>query len=184
MIDKFPIIETKRLILREVTREDAEDMFTYLSDPDVVKHMGLEPYRTVKDVFGEIEWYESIVREGSGMRWGITLKDSGKVIGSCGFLNRSPKHYRAEVGFELSKAYWGKGIAAEALEAVVKYGFRHLELERIEALIEPANLPSQKLVEKTGFMQEGLLRHYEYTCGKFDDLYMYSILKEDLITNN
>lgn len=180
MQEKFPIIETERLILREVTLKDAEDMLTYLSDPDVVKHMGLEPYQTVEDVQSEIQWYQSIVKEGSGVRWGITLRNSGKVIGSCGFLNRASKHFRAEVGFELSKQYWGKGIASEALEAVVKFGFKHMELERIEALIEPGNTSSQKLVEKTGFVKEGLLRHYEYTCGKFDDLLIYSILKGDL----
>jgi len=89
------------------------------------------------------------------------------------------KHYRAEVGYELSKDYWGNGIASEALEAAVKYGFHNLQLERIQALIEPANLSSQKLVERQGFIKEGLLRHYEYTCGKFDDLFMYSIIKKD-----
>ncbi len=180
MAKEFPVIETKRLILREVTSEDANDMFTYLSDKDVVKPMGLEPFHTVRDVWDEIRWYKSIYEEGTGIRWGITLKDSGKVIGSCGLLNRIPKHYRAEVGYELSKDYWGKGIASEVLEAVVKYGYHQFQLERIEALIEPANLSSQKLVEKQGFRREGLLRHYEYTCGKFDDLYMYSIIKEDL----
>ena len=180
MIKEFPTIETDRLILREVTTEDAPDMFTYLSDHEVVKHMGLEPYQTPNEVLEEIEWYQSIYKEGSGMRWGITLKDSGKIIGSCGFLNMKPRHYRAEIGYELSKEYWGKGIANEALQAVVKYGFLNFQLERIEALIEPANLASIKLVEKQGFMREGMLRHYEYTCGKFDDLYMYSILKDEL----
>ncbi|MDR0139554.1 GNAT family N-acetyltransferase [Metabacillus idriensis] len=176
----FPIIETKRLILREVIVDDAEDIYSYLSDQDVVKHMGLEPCQTVEDAWDEIKWYQSIYEEGTGIRWGITLKDSGKMIGSCGFLNMAAKHYRAEIGFELSRDYWGKGIAGEALEAVVKYGYKHFQLERIEALIEPANLPSQKLVEKLGFRREGLLRHYEFTCGKFDDLYMYSVLKKDL----
>ena len=175
-----PIIETKRLILREVTPDDALDMYDYLSDEDVVKHMGLTPAQSVEDAMNEIEWYHLIKKEGTGIRWGITLKDSGKVIGSCGYLNMQPKHYRAEVGFELSKNHWGKGIASEALEAVIKYGFTHYQLERIEALIEPANIQSQKLVGKQGFAKEGLLRHYEYTCGKFDDLYMYSILKSDL----
>ncbi|MEK4916126.1 GNAT family N-acetyltransferase [Bacillus sp. FSL E2-8887] len=179
MEKEFPIIETRRLILRAVTTEDANDMLKYLSDKDVVKSMGLIPFQIVKDVWDEIGWYKSIYEEGTGIRWGITLKDSGKVIGSCGFLNMLTKHYRAEVGYELSKDYWGKGIASEALEAVVKYGYHHLQLERIEALIEPANLPSQKLVEKQGFRREGLLRHYEFTCGKFDDLYMYSTIRED-----
>ncbi|MEH7009464.1 GNAT family protein [Neobacillus niacini] len=178
---EFPVIETKRLILREVTSEDAVQMFSYLSNKDVVKHMGLEPFQTVEDVYDEIGWYQSIYDEGTGIRWGITLKDSDNVIGSCGFLNMKSKHYRAEVGFELSKDYWGKGIAYEALEAVVKVGFQHFQLERIEALIEPENVPSQKLVERQGFIREGLLRHYEFTCGKFDDLYMYSILKDEVM---
>lgn len=180
MKKEFPTIETSRLILREVTIDDANDMYTYLSDNDVVKPMGLEPFETVEDVWDEIKWYQSIYEEGTGIRWGITLKDSGTVIGSCGFLNRRTKHYRAEIGYELSSDYWGKGIASEALEAVVKYGYQHFQLERIEALIEPTNLPSQKLVEKQGFQREGLLRHYEFTRGKFEDLYMYSIIKEDL----
>jgi [ribosomal protein S5]-alanine N-acetyltransferase len=178
--EEFPTIETERLLLREVTTEDTHDMFTYLSDQEVVKHMGLEPYQTANDILEEIEWYQSIYKEGTGIRWGITLKDSGKVIGSFGFLNMKPRHYRAEIGYELSKEFWGKGIASEALEAVVKYGFQNFRLERIEAIIEPANLASIKLVEKKGFIREGLLRHYEYTCGKFDDLYMYSILKDEL----
>ena len=179
MVKSFPLIKTERLILREVTKVDASDMLQYLSDKDVVTPMGLSPFQTEKDVWDEINWYKSIFEEGTGIRWGITLKDSGKVIGSCGFLNMLPKHYRAEVGYELSKDHWGKGIAGEALEAIVKYGFEHFQLERIEALIEPDNIPSQKLVEKKGFEREGLLRHYEFTCGKFDDLYMYSIIKRD-----
>ena len=179
MVKSFPVIKTERLILREVTKVDASDMLKYLSDKDVVTPMGLSPFQTEKDVWDEINWYKSIYDEGAGIRWGITLKGSGKVIGSCGYLNMLPKHYRAEVGYELSKNHWGKGIASEALKAVVKYGFDHFELERIEALIEPANLPSQKLVEKQDFEKEGLLRHYEFACGEFDDLYMYSIIKED-----
>lgn len=176
----FPILETKRLILREITTEDTNDVFKYLSDKDVVKFMGISHCQNIKDVEEEIGWYKSIYVEASGIRWGITMRDTGTVIGSCGFLNMLTKHYRAEVGYELSKIYWGQGIASEALEAVVKYGFQNLQLERIQALIEPANVSSQKLVERQGFIKEGLLRHYEYTCGKFDDLFMYSILKNDM----
>lgn len=78
------------------------------------------------DVEEKIKWYKSIYKEATGVRWGITMKDTGTVIGSCGFLNMLTKHYRAEVGYELSKAYWGQGIASEALESVVHYGFQHL----------------------------------------------------------
>ena len=180
MTKRFPIIETGRLILREVTVSDAKNMLSYLSDDTVMKYMGLVPFQKEDDVLDEISWYQSIYEEGTGIRWGITIKDSGEVIGSCGFLNMLSKHHRADVGYELSKEYWGKGLASEALAAVVKYGFDHFQLERIQALIEPDNFPSQKLVEKQGFIREGLLRNYEFTCGKFDDLIMYSIIKEDL----
>ncbi|MDN4526643.1 GNAT family N-acetyltransferase [Fictibacillus fluitans] len=180
MQKEFPVIETDRLILRKVTRADTKDMFLYLSDTDVMRYMGLEPYQTPKETETEIRWYDEIFREGTGMRWGITLKGVNKVIGSCGFLNKHPRHRRSEVGFELSKKFWGKGIAGEALDAVVNYGFQELNLERIEALIEPENTASQKLIERKGFQREGLLRHYEFTCGKFDDLYMYSLLRGEL----
>lgn len=176
---EFPVLETDRLILRQVAPEDASSLLKYLSSKDVTKHMGLEPFKTIDDALDEISWYQSILEKKTGIRWGITLKDQGEVIGSCGFLNMVSKHHRAEIGFELSKDYWGQGIAGEALKAVSEYGFEHMDLQRIEALIEPPNIPSQKLTERHGFVREGLLRSYEFTCGKFDDLYMYSLLKQD-----
>ncbi|MBX9969730.1 GNAT family N-acetyltransferase [Priestia aryabhattai] len=179
MSNYFPIIKTKRLILREIATEDADNILKYLSDKEVMKHYGLEPFTTVEDALNEIVWYKSILNKRSGIRWGITLKEQGDIIGSCGFLNRVHDHYRTEIGYELAKDYWGNGIASEALGAVIKYGFTHFNLRRIEALIEPANAASQKLIKKHGFIKEGLLRSYEFTCGKFDDLYMYSLLKQD-----
>lgn len=179
MSNYFPVIKTKRLTLREFETEDASNILKYLSDKEVMKHYGLEPFKTVEDALNEIAWYKSILNEKSGIRWGITLKEQDDIIGSCGFLNRFHNHYRAEIGYELSKDYWGNGIANEELGAVIKYGFTHLNLRRIEALIEPANAASQKLIKKHGFIKEGLLRSYEFTGGKFDDLYMYSLLKQD-----
>lgn len=175
----FPILETDRLVLRRIEQSDAMSILTYLSDDEVMKHYGLEPFQSVEDALNEISWYESILDENTGIRWGITLKEENKVIGSCGFLEMVAQHHRSDIGFELSKQHWGKGLASEALEAVVTYGFKEMNLQRIQALIEPPNIPSQKLVEKHGFVKEGLLRKYEYTCGKFDDLYMYSLLKEE-----
>jgi [ribosomal protein S5]-alanine N-acetyltransferase len=178
-VNTFPLIETDRLILRKIVKDDANHVLKYLSDKEVMKYYGLESFKTIHEALEEISWYESILNKKTGIRWGMTLKGEGKVIGSCGFLNRVPQHYRTEVGYELSRNYWGYGIASEALEAVIRYGFKYFQFQRIEALIEPLNIPSQKLVEKQGFIKEGLLRNYEFTCGKFDNLYMYSLLKQD-----
>ncbi|YCA45049.1 GNAT family N-acetyltransferase [Bacillus sp. JZ8] len=178
-VNNFPFIETNRLLLREIVKDDANDILKYLSDEEVMKYYGLAPFKTINEALNEISWYQSILNEQTGIRWGITLKGKDEVIGSCGFLNRVPEHYRTEIGYELSRDYWGHGIASEALEAVIRYGFKYLKLQRVEALVEPPNIPSQKLIEKNGFIREGLLRKYEFTCGKFDDLYMYSLLKQD-----
>lgn len=178
-LSTFPVIETDRLILRQVTPDDAESVLKYLSDKEVMKYYGLEPFDSINEALDEISWYKSIFEKKTGIRWGITIKNQNEVIGSCGFLNRVPKHNRSEIGFELSKDYWGQGIASEALKAVCQYGFEQLNLQRIEALIEPPNLSSQRLVERQGFIREGLLRNYEFSCGKFDDLYMYSLLREE-----
>ncbi|MFD1020875.1 GNAT family N-acetyltransferase [Thalassobacillus hwangdonensis] len=176
---QLPTFETERLILRDVEEKDLNAMFDYLSDREVVKHMGLAPAVFLEDVRNELDWYTSIKEEGTGMRWGITLKNTDQMIGSCGFLNRAPKHHRAEIGFELSRNHWGRGIASEAIHAVLSYGFQKLGLERVEALIETENLASQNMVERNGFQREGLLRHYEYTLGNFDDLLMYSLLRSE-----
>ncbi|MFO1445104.1 GNAT family N-acetyltransferase [Bacillus sp. Bva_UNVM-123] len=179
----FPILETDRLILRQVTKDDASSILKYLSDTDVMKYFGLEPFKSIDEALDEISWYQTIFENETGIRWGITLKDQDEVIGSCGFLNMVSQHFRSEIGFELSREHWGKGIAGEALKAVLTYGFEQMNLQRIEALIEPPNIPSQKLVERQGFRREGLLRSYEFTCGKFDDLYMYSLLKQEFKNN-
>ncbi len=179
-LDIFPVLETNRLILRRIEKGDAHDIFTYLSDKEVMKHYGTEPFQTVDEAISAISRYETMFTEKRGIRWGITLKGDNRVIGSCAFHNMVSEHCRTDIGFVLSKNYWGQGIAQEALKAAIKYGVEYMNLNRIEALIEPPNVASQKLVERLGFLREGLLRSYEYYCGKFDDLYMYSLLKSDI----
>ncbi|WP_029333511.1 GNAT family N-acetyltransferase [Exiguobacterium oxidotolerans] len=175
----FPILQTTRLTLREVTPLDAPSLLTYLADERVVKPMGLAPFQSEADALDEINWYHSIRTEQTGLRWGITEHATPDIIGSCGFLNRSSRQQRAELGFELSPAHWGKGLAQEAVQAVLAHGFNEWDLNRIEALVLPDNTASQRLLERLGFKREGLLRQYEKTRGQFDDLYMYSLLQKE-----
>lgn len=180
----FPTLRSERLVLRQVIEKDAENVLAYLANEKVTRYMGIDPFKSRQHAIDEISWYRSIFEKDTGIRWGITLKDQDIVIGSCGFLNVKSQHRRSEIGFELSEEYWGKGIASEAFNTVIGYGFERMNLQRIEALVEPANISSQKLVEKHGFQREGLLRSYEFTCGKFDDLYMYSLLKQEFNSKN
>lgn len=173
----FPEIQTQRMLLRKFRREDSKDMLVYLSDPEVMKHYGIAPFSSEQDAADEIKWYDSLIEQGLGIRWAITLGEDGPVIGSCGFHNLARRHNRADLGYELSRDYWGRGLMTEAIRAILAYGFTELELNRIQALVEPGNEASIAMLRKLGFTQEGLLAEYEYTLGKYDDLWMFSLLK-------
>ncbi|WP_342416052.1 GNAT family protein [Paenibacillus sp. FSL R10-2782] len=90
----------------------------------------------------------------------------------------------AEMGYEMSRAYWGQGLMSGVLATVIHYGFNTLSLNRIQALVEPENAQSLRLLEKAGFRQEGLLSQYEFTSGKYDDLYMCALVKSEYINRS
>ncbi|MER3114496.1 GNAT family N-acetyltransferase [Bacillus altitudinis] len=175
----FPTIHTESLILKQATITDAEDMHIYLSNETVCRYMGIDAHETIEDTKGEINWYDNIFKEQTGIRWGISLKNNPTIIGSCGFLNLEKQHLRTEIGYELHHDHWRKGIMKEAITAVLRYGFQEMNLNRIEALIDPQNITSVKLLEQFNFVREGLLREYEYSKGKFDDVLMYGLLNKD-----
>ena len=136
----FPEIRTKRLHLKQIQFSDADDLHIYLSDQEVKKYIGIPPYTKIEETYNEIKWYDKIFKTKTGIRWGISFIENPAVIGSCGFLNMSQSNVRAEIGYELNKNYWRKGIVSEALSAIIKYGFEEINLNRVEALIEPENI--------------------------------------------
>ncbi|MGR6128220.1 GNAT family N-acetyltransferase [Paenibacillus sp. SER-28] len=183
MKGEFPVITTERLILRKMVATDSKDMLEYFSDEQVMKFYGLSPFESEQDALDEISWYDQIFETDQGIRWAIQTNE-GKIIGSCGFHNWDQRHHRAEMGYELSRVYWGQGLMSEVLAAVIDYGFNTLSLNRIQALVEPENAQSLRLLEKAGFRQEGLLSQYEFTLGKYDDLYMCALVKSEYINRS
>lgn len=176
--EAFPILYTERLQLIEIKQTDSGSIHEFLSNEEVRKYIGIPAYKTIEETEKEIQWYNKIFKEQSGIRWGIARFSEPTIIGTCGFLNISKENFRGEIGYELHQNFWGKGIMGEALNQIIKYGFEEMGFNRIEALIEPENNNSIKLIEKLNFMKEGLLRQYEFGAGKFDDLYMYSLLAD------
>lgn len=175
----FPILETERLILRQLKIEDAKDLYSYFSDEEVMKYYGMYPIENLMQAENIINNLNKSFEDSNGFRWAITIKGSDRVIGTLGFHNWSKRHFRAEIGYELSKDYWGCGYMREALNRVLIYGFYTLKLERIEGLVYPENLASQKSLEKIGFKREGMLKHYAYFREQFQDLLMYALLKDE-----
>lgn len=179
MSTEFPVYTTTKLSLRAPKDDDIDTQFTVGSDEDVMRYYGIVPYATREQSASEIEWFRTIDREKQGIRWVITMRDSDTYIGDIGYLKWEAKHRRAEIGYKLDRKHWNKGFMSEALVAVLRHGFTLMDLNRVEALVDPRNPSSIRVLEKRGFRYEGLLRDYEIEYGKPVDVIMLSLLRRE-----
>ncbi len=179
MTDDFPQLETERLILRRLTMADLEFVFQHFSDPMVNRYLlDNEPLARRDEAREIIEFYLDPAGK-THNRWGIVLKSEDALIGTCGFHRWEKRYRRAEIGYDLGHAYWGRGIMSEALREILAHGFEKMELNRVEAIVYPENTPSVRLLERLGFQKEGLLRDYLYSLGEFYDHSIFSLLKRE-----
>jgi [ribosomal protein S5]-alanine N-acetyltransferase len=175
----FPIIETERLILRQLTFDDTDFIFQHFSDPNVSQYLMDELPLTDRAGAEEIIRFYLEPEGKTYNRWGMVHKTDHRLIGTIGFHKWSKTNLRAEIGYDLSPAWWGKGYMSEALGAVLRNGFERMGLNRIEALVYTGNARSNHLLERFGFNQEGLLREYYGLNGTFNDHYLYALLRKD-----
>ena len=172
----FPNLETERLLLRRVDSNDINEIFTLRSNPETMKYIPRPLLKTDEDALEHIAMIDSKIESNEGINWAITLKDNPKLIGIIGHYRIKPEHYRAELGYMLLPEYHGKGIVSEAVREVVKYGFQVMNLHSLEAVIDPENHASAKVLEKNGFVKEAHFKEYEFFEGRFLDSVIYSIL--------
>lgn len=174
----FPQLETERFILRNLSFEDADDLFDYFSNDEVTKYYDLESFVEVRQAQELIQRWNSRYLENKGFRWAITVKPDNRVIGTCGFHNWVKKYYKAEIGYELHPTYWRQGVMTEVIQEIMRFGFEDLGLNRIEAFIDPDNMGSRYLLEKTGFYEEGYLKDYFFEKNQFVDAVIFALLKK------
>lgn len=179
MFSDFPTFTTKRLFLRRIRPEDADDMFPTFADEDAMRFYGHEPHRTLGDTDALIAWIQANYAERTAIRWGITLQGTERVIGSCGFHRFGSGFHHAETGYELNRAFWGQGIMTEAMSAILTYGFTDMGLHRVEAIIDIANEQSKGLLLKLGFTYEGNLRQRFYFRELYEDEHFFGLLKDE-----
>ncbi|WP_084780598.1 GNAT family N-acetyltransferase [Bacillus massilinigeriensis] len=175
----FPELETDRFILRQLQMEDAPQMYRYFSLDEVTKFYDIETHTSEKEAADLIKQLSYRYSNGEQIRWGITFKNSNEIIGTCGLHEIEREHFKAEIGYELHPDYWGKGIMSEVITKVVEYAFSYMGLHRVEAFYHPLNIASKKALEKSGFQYEGLLRKRFFVKGRFMDVEISSIIKEE-----
>lgn len=154
----LPVIKTERLILRNITLADAEDMFEYAKTNMVGPTAGWRPHISVQETKAIIANFIQSQNRGELGVWAIVDKVDGKMIGTIELYNYTYR-FMAELGYSLNPEYWGKGLATEAGRAVLDFGFNHLKLRRIEAGTFETNHQSIRVCEKLGFKKEGILRN-------------------------
>jgi RimJ/RimL family protein N-acetyltransferase len=143
------ILETPRLILRELVPEDCDALALVLSDPETMRH-----YPAPFDRTGVEQWIirnrSRYAADGHGL-WGVLLKSSNQLIGDCGLIGQEVDgESLVEIGYHIRRDLWGQGLAPEAARACRDYGFARLHVERLISLIRPENLPSRRVAEKIG----------------------------------
>ncbi|MGG3556601.1 GNAT family protein [Peribacillus frigoritolerans] len=180
---ELPTLTTDRLLLRKFAVGDAEDMFEYASEPVVSRFVPWEPHNTIQDTYEFLNLIHKQYQEGKIAPWAIEFKQTKKVIGTIDFVAWSPIHSRAEIGFILSKDHWGKGIILEAATKVIEFGFNKMKLNRIEAPCMVENIQSQRVLQKMGMKLEGISREKYFIKGKYRDMAMYSVLRNEHLQN-
>ena len=175
----LPTLETERLVLRKMRLDDAEDLFEYACDPEVSIYTTWSPHQSVQDSQEFLLRILSLYESGHLADWGIEHKADGKFIGTCGFAVWEPYHSKAEIGYAMSRQYWGQGLMTEAARRVIDFGFENMQLNRVEARCMVENIGSARVMEKSGMTYEGILREHMYAKGRYNDLKIYSILRRE-----
>jgi [ribosomal protein S5]-alanine N-acetyltransferase len=175
-----PELTTRRLRLRAVhPAQDAAGMLRLLSDPEVTRHTNAPSCTTPAEAQAALEQFQGRFAAKEMIRWAIQPLGHGEAIGTVGLVRVSHEHRRGELGYDLARRWWGRGLAPEAAAAVVAYGFAVMRLHRIEAGVLPGNDASVRVLEKLGFREEGTRRDYIRLGACFSSLRFFSLLATD-----
>lgn len=180
----IPKLETNRLIVREIGNADIEAVYSIFSNPEVTRFYGMEPMENVSQARQIIANFAKSYHAKQGIRWGIVLKENNELIGTIGFNNWNSKNKRAEIGYDLQPRYWRRGYATEAIQRVLSFGFREMDINRMGAVVYLENTASRQLLTSIGFEEEGILKEYMLQKGQFYDVTMFSLLKRNFLENN
>lgn len=172
-------LEGPKVLLRELTDKDAEDVFAYASDPEVTRYLAWGPSQNIQDSRGYIHECRIENQAGLALTLGVEWKQEARVIGAIALFNVQHAHGVAELGFVLHRRVWGRGISSEMTGLMLHYGFNAMRLERIEAWSVAENARSIGLLEKLGMTREGLLRRQRVYKGEPCDRVVFGLLRQD-----
>jgi ribosomal-protein-alanine N-acetyltransferase len=178
---RFPLLNTERLYLRELLQTDAPALYQIHADPEAMPWHGSDGMRDVREALALVAAYADWRTQANpGTRWAIERRADKRLIGTCGLFKWNRAWASCSVVYELAGDCRGQGFMQEALGAMIDWGFEHMQLNRIEARIHPANRPSLNLAARLGFVEEGLMRQAGFWRGAHHDLLLMARLRQDV----
>ena len=172
------MLETSRLVLRELCPADQAGILALYSNPEVSRVSEMATLANPGQAARVLDAFQAEFKNGVGIRWAIILRETNRLAGVCGIgwypLNRS-----ALFSYDLNQDYWNRGLMTEAGLAVVKRTFEQTDTNRITATTVVDNLRSMRVLQKLGFQEEGTLRDWAFWKGEFKDLRCFSLLRRD-----
>lgn len=175
--EQVPLLVTPRLELRGFRDSDAQDLFAMFSDPETMRYGSHPPWAHISQAHAFMERDRLHFTEQSHLRWGITLRGTGRVMGNCGVHFMDSQNRRAEIGYGLARHAWGQGYMQEALGAMLAHVFETVGLRRLEADIDPRNTASIRALEKQGFEREGYLKERWIVGDEICDTVLMGLLR-------
>lgn len=179
--DSFPLLETERLILRELTDVDAAPLFEFFRTVEYTQYLSFGRHTTLDHTHSFIAWTRDVYQKKDSVRWALQLKTSNQIIGTAGLHFWKRDIRCAEAGYHVGPPYWGKGFATEVLRALVDFGFQRMDLNRLEARHNDGNDASGRVLEKVGFQREGIWRQRELKEDRIVDVHQYSLLRDEYL---
>ena len=179
IFSRMPTLMTDRLILRKMLVSDYLDMYDYASRPLTTKYLLWLPHDSPKFSKKYLNYIQGQYREERFYDFALVEKQSGKMIGTCGFTGFDLENNSAEVGYVINPDFWGNGLAPEALRRIIGFGFHELMLHRITAKIMDGNLQSMRVAEKCGMRHEAVHVEGMLIKGQFQTIHEYAILERE-----
>ena len=177
----FPNLESERLVFRRLKDSDAPEVFKIRSNPERMKFIPRPILQNEEEALAMIQMMNTKIDENTDINWGVCLKNSDKIISFMGFYRVQPESYRTEIGYMILPEYDGKGYVSEAVTTMLNYAFNTVGFHSVEAVIDPNNFGSARVLEKNGFRKEAHFIENFFWNNEFIDSVHYGILKREFV---
>ena len=177
----FPNLESERLVLRRLKDSDAPEVYKIRSNLERMKYIPRPILQNEEEALAMIQMMNTKIDENTDINWAVCLKNSDKIIGFMGFYRVQPESYRTEIGYMILPEYDGKGYVSESVTTMLNYAFNTVGFHSVEAVIDPNNFGSARVLEKNGFRKEAHFIENFFWNNEFIDSVHYGILKREFV---